>query len=237
VHLPGVALESWYDVGGSGPDDVWFIGFGEAVRWDGSALRATYPRSGTILSGVWAWSRDDAWLVGMEGTIRHWTGGDEFGPYWEAVPGGEELILEGVWGSGPNDIWMVGFDTLSTPSLLHWDGSGVTAAGPDVLALGVWGAAADDVWVVGASTLHWDGVSWSAVPGGAARALEGVHGSASTNVWAVGVLGTTVHWNGAEWTPIESPAGTQLNGVWTSSPDDAWAVGMDGVILHRSSSP
>jgi hypothetical protein len=72
--------------------------------------------------------------------------------------------------------------------------------------------------------------------------LKGVWGSSSSDVYAVGNLGTILHYNGNAWTGVL--IGTDdLFGVWGSpsrdsngNANDIYAVGEDGAILHYNGS-
>ena len=73
----------------------------------------------------------------------------------------------------------------------------------------------------------WELVAVPDIPGGW---LTGVSGSASDDVWAVGVIDESVppiamHWDGATWSSVDTPVRGTLNDVLTFGPDDAWAVG------------
>ena len=106
-----------------------------------------------------------------------------------------------------------------------------------------------EAWAVGnqgagARTLreHWDGRTWTVVPGpdpGQGNTLEAVDGTSSSDVWAVGATfdgvsdhGLIQHWDGAQWVLSPNPAGAGLTGVAVLSPTDAWAVGEAQTILH-----
>lgn len=120
------------------------------------------------------------------------------------------------------------------------------------LFVGVDARSATDVWAVGRAehssqpgqrplVARWNGTSWALVGNPALSgdgSLQGVHGSASNNVWAVGTraganqLGTplTERWNGSAWSVVSSPTpagatGANLEGVKTFSATSAWAVG------------
>jgi hypothetical protein len=145
--------------------------------------------------------------------------------------------LDGVWGSSPSDVFAVGSDG----TILHFDGavwSGMTS-GSTANLVGVFGASPSDVVVVGNdwAALHYDGVSWSAMttmdaPG---WALNGVWGSADTDIFAVGLegsqyplgLGVIAHYDGVSWSAMDAgtAAPSCLNAVWGSSHSDVFAVG------------
>lgn len=61
-----------------------------------------------------------------------------------------------------------------------------------------------------------------------------VWGTASNDVWAVGVGGVIVHYDGSTWTAVPSPTTNQLFGVWGTATDDVWAVGTE--IVHYDGS-
>lgn len=132
-----------------------------------------------------------------------------------------------------NDVWAVG-DGLGT-LIAHWNGSQwslVKSPSPGTAfnnLYGVAAASASDVWAVRSysndpqnqdvQTLieHWNGSSWSIVPGlnpGAqGNAFNAVTAVSASNVWAVGfsynstfVQQTLIeHWNGSAWSVVTSP--------------------------------
>ncbi|RPJ58448.1 MAG: hypothetical protein EHM12_07835 [Dehalococcoidia bacterium] len=73
---------------------------------------------------------------------------------------------------------------------------------------------------------------WTTMNSGTFRALRGIWGSASNDVWAVGGEGTILHYNGSTWASVTSPDSTTLTGVWGSSSTNVFAVGWNGTIIH-----
>jgi hypothetical protein len=68
------------------------------------------------------------------------------------------------------------------------------------------------------------------------RALHGVWGISSFNVFAVGDLGTIMHYNGGSWTIMDAGTSSNLYGVWGGSASDVFVVGDGGTILHYNGS-
>lgn len=119
------AMAGPYGVWGSGPGDVWVVGWnGEIVHWDGAAWSSVPSGTDQRLTDAWGSGPDDVWAVGDAGTILHWNG-----LAWSPVPSGTTLRLWGVWGSGPDDVWAAG--VLGT--ILHWDGVAWTRSTTDGL--------------------------------------------------------------------------------------------------------
>ena len=105
------------------------------------------------------------------------------------------------------------------------------------------GVAPDDVWAAGSwgndpLFMHWDGSSWSIVPGpaGATGNIYEMVAISSDDVWAVDALnGTGVgkfyHWDGSDWSIIpgqEIPGAVGIKrhgGLAAVGPCDLWAVG------------
>jgi hypothetical protein len=179
---------------------------------------------------------------------------------WRVVPAptagpGSTTTLQSVAAVSATDVWAVGTDYGSTTQTLivHWDGQGwQRVPSPNVpdagnYLEGVDAVAANDVWAVGTYydsfnftnaplILHWNGTSWSVVPGptlsGSAQ-LRDVAARAADDVWAVGSSNTDgpliVHWNGTTWVQVPPPPGTgngSLEAVTALAPNDAWAVGI-----------
>ena len=174
-------------------------------------------------------------------------------------PGGWGNIVWALSARTDRDAWAVGAQatfTSNDPLALHWDGTSWTSvpvqspvpdcedgniqwAGNslnDVDAL-----AANDVWAVGGDcwgihTLaeHWNGSSWSIVPGAQVPAgewatLYGVEAVSGSNVWAVGYAGSESplmeHWNGQAWSIVSVPGQGYLGDMASTGPTDVWAVG------------
>jgi len=63
-----------------------------------------------------------------------------------------------------------------------------------------------------------------------------VWGSSSSDIFAVGQIGTIVHFDGHTWSPMTSGTQKVLYDVWGSSGSDVWAVGYNGTILRYDGS-
>jgi hypothetical protein len=117
---------------------------GAAVDWTQVDSKAT-----ANLRGIWGSSGDDVWVVGDNGTIRHFRANATEA---EVVESRTRMNLTAVWGSGPNDVWIIG----DHGTILHFDGktwSESVAALPmgrtKPSLFGIWGSGPDDVWIVG----------------------------------------------------------------------------------------
>lgn len=245
----------------------------------GSSLHVVAPPTvagSDSLNGVDVRTESDAWAVGSTQTQTdqqtislRWDG---TGWTQVATPDvdGHDPVLQDVVGLGASDAWAVGSSTTVSGDhqtlALHWDGGSWTQAGTpnprrDDYLLAVDGVASGDVWAVGyhigqglrlpqSLALHWDGVSWSAVPtpavGTTGNLLEDVVAIASDDVWAVGSSGGTrlhplaLHWDGASWKVVRRGLGSlvaaNFEGVTAAGPHDVWAVGsyLNGQGKNRS---
>ena len=108
-----------------------------------------------------------------------------------------------------------------------------------------------DIWAVGTTNLdtssdtplavHFDGMSWSAVPTPTLKGrndFDGVAAVASNDVWAVGAQDISStgfaqplieHWDGTSWSVVSSPKLKQdgaLEAVTAISTNNVWAVGL-----------
>jgi hypothetical protein len=130
-----------------------------------------------------------------------------------ASPGTQDNQLQGVAVLSACDAWAVGFDSD--------DPSNDPSRRVDKALIE-----------------HWDGTSWTVVPGPEPGSLQdhltGVRAVSATNVWAVGYADNgvgprtfIVHWNGTAWTrvPSPNPGNSALTSVRFVSAKDGWAVG------------
>jgi hypothetical protein len=250
VSSPGTASLS--DVAAIAPDDVWAVGQGLSMHWDGTAWSLVpIPAVGyaIFLDGVAALGPDDVWAAGDYLTpplyrtyIIHWHAG-----HWTLVDSpnpGDYNFLRAVSAISPNDVWAAGdysagsgYRTLT----MHWNGiawSVVPSPSPDASDNRLYDIAAissNDVWAVGSYrgdvfglSMHWDGSAWQVVPTFPLNPVggAGVDGVAANDVWAVGGR-SIVRWDGSQWNLVSSPAppNSYLVKVKVLAADDAWAVG------------
>jgi hypothetical protein len=69
-------------------------------------------------------------------------------------------------------------------------------------------------------------VSWTPSPDEAPGSLFGVHGTATDDVWVVGLTGRVRHWDGTSWSTMSLGGTTaRLTHVWAVARDQAWASG------------
>ncbi len=211
-----------------GPEDVWLTADGARVlHFDGSEWTEIVLETNDTMSGIWAFARDDMWMVGGDTLARYdgstWTITD----FTQESPGIEGLTS--IWGSAPDDVWVVG--TQSTAA--HWNGSvwqRYIAAGTENTA--VWGSGPSDVYVVGIfDVAHWNGNSFEEVDVGI-HSAEGVWGFAEDDVWAVDGNEEVAHFDGLAWTTTELDVFGGPSTLWGLAPDDLWGVGSFGSIVH-----
>jgi hypothetical protein len=209
--------------------DVWAVGSVASVvserpvllHWDGSSWRSVVGADGdgrSTLTGIKAFSRDDAWAVGTQDElsaksrplIEHWDG-RRWARIEDHVPAGS--TISAISGVATNDLWIAGARRNrygnNAPLLEHWDGHVWTIAkqpryatpptdGGDLTAIAT--ISSRDAWAVGSKEstqllLHWDGSGWRIVPlpktAGPASALTDVSAATSTDVWVTGASGTS----------------------------------------------
>jgi hypothetical protein len=117
----------------------------------------------------------------------------------------------------------------------HWS---VMWTGEPGSFFGVWGSSALDVFASGDQPLsgmflHYDGSSWSPVPGvPSTDYLSAIWGSSATDVYAAGIVsagadsGTILHYDGSDWSAAPGiPPTCGFSSIWGSSATDVFAVG------------
>jgi hypothetical protein len=68
---------------------------------------------------------------------------------------------------------------------------------------------------------------------GTTKSLEGVWGSSSADVYAVGSAGTILHYDGNAWNTVDDEyTGETLYSIWGNPPSDVYAVDAEPIILH-----
>ncbi len=74
--------------------------------------------------------------------------------------------------------------------------------------------------------------TWTAVPSGTTRDLEGAWGGSASDFWAVGRSGTILRQNGAGWSTVTTGFTQNLFAVGGTGANDVWAVGASGPVTH-----
>ena len=224
-------------------DQVWIVGeIGTILHWDGTTwdVRSVTDVDLHAVRGI---SADDIWAVGDAGTTFRWSG-DGWG---ERIPPTVSDDFYGVWPVSHDEAWATG---CCSP-ILHWDGSSwqrVPVGMMGATGRGAWASGPSDVWVVGediwaslpdghdaTGMLHWDGVSWNAVPvEGETSHYLAVWGASPDAIWAGGWNRNLARWDGATWTGTElgGGLGSMYYGIWGASSHDLWIVGNEKTILH-----
>lgn len=222
------------------------VGDGDVrTRWNGVSWT---PEGGTVIGGA-TWratfmvTASDQWIVGdvaapnLYASIARWNG-----VAWTAFAAPNvpiTLDLNSVYMLSSSDGWAVG----DGGAIIRWNGSSWNSVASPIAApndiRGVWLASSSEGWAVGDSgqILRWNGANWNfyqTAP--VATQLNQVHGSSSSNVFAVGndpdgaggLPPVIVRSTGATWASI-SPAGVadnvHLYGVFAVNPSLAFAVG------------
>jgi hypothetical protein len=193
-------------------------------EWQGPASQ------GKALYGVWGNSSSDAFAVGEDGVILHYDGSE-----WTAMDSGVTDDINDVWASGTNDVYAV----TQNGDILHYDGGGwtSTASGTSYL-YGIWGTGPSDIFATGyMSVVHYDGTSWTTMTGlpTVPGMLLDAWGSASDDVFVVGVFGAIIHYDGTDWTQMDSGysgANEDIWGVWGTASNDVYAASRMGVLKY-----
>jgi hypothetical protein len=159
------------------PDDVWAVGGVRAkkdgddsqpiaVRWDGDQwLRVELPAlTDASLDDVAVRAADDVWIVGSVSRpprplVLHWNGRSwRVDKLSKLVPA--DSALSSVVAISTNNVWVTGTDNLG---LVDYD---------------------VPLWARDQLMLHWDGLRWKEVSGGASEG-EALDASSTGAVWAL----------------------------------------------------
>ena len=235
--------------------------------------------AGTSATDVWAVGYQSSASNATQALIEHWNG-SSWNAVPAPDLGKDSGQLNGVAAVTASDAWAVGTSTTNgganTPSIQHalvehWDGktwSNATTlapapAGANYSQLNAVAAlSSSDVWVAGTSygqsphqpfIEHWNGRSWTVVPGAASSSdfnvfsvFSALAAISANDIWGVGTgpqasgLGcgylqgvAMQHWNGTRWSavPFPNPAPDKyaqsfaFASVAAASSHDVWAVG------------
>ncbi len=119
-----------------------------------------------------------------------------------------------------------------------WNAS--TMPGPSIGQKRLWCAPSGDIFIVSSlrpindfNIQHYNGNQWTVMESpDASGNLEGIWGTSSNDVFAVGDGGVILHHDGSAWKQMESHTIEDLFDVRGFSPSDVYAVGRNGTFLH-----
>ena len=253
--LPAGATGDLTAIGGTGPGDLWAVGF----QLSADALQESL---------LFEHFDGTSWQIVPFPTENA-----------ACDPNVSDCFLDpaAVSATSPHDVWVVGTVREPNPTanlIAHWDGAAwsvvpapcldgkkVSACSGNSINLneltGVTAISGSDAWASGSEgnvdgmnfhipyVLHWNGTEWSLVKtpnrGGEGSLLRGITALSSTDVWAVGqtqglngaIKPLTEQFNGSTWSLVDSPApgsahGTpvdSLSGVTSPAAGTVFAVG------------
>ncbi len=187
---------------------------------------------GDTQTGVWAADASNIWTISEHGLVTHYNGSRFL--VQAALPGQR---LTGIAGRDASHVTVVAEDD----TLLRFDGTSWrrdSGSGPG--ASGLWQSAADRLWV-GAPDGRirvWSGSGWSAQspPAAAGTRFLAVHGTAESNIWAVGDNHSVVQWDGTSWRDRRIAAASELVGVFGLDASRLWTVSRDGYVWQWNGS-
>jgi hypothetical protein len=181
----------------SAAGQAWAVGAADTIATNVGAVLNTWTkqRQGPTqrsLYGVGVVSPHEAWAVGDNGTIMHYTGGT-----WVPVASNTTQSLNRIQVLDANDIYAVGYQVI-----LHWDGSAwstVYTPGQNVAALAMTGPGTG--WAVGQGGWIWrcTGGTWAPFTSPTASNLWTVALDSPNHGWAAGSEGVLLEWNGTSW--------------------------------------
>lgn len=232
---------TWYDVSGTGPDDVWIVGACEdefsflpslcTLHWDGLAWHDASPPSitayGEESTSIWA-ADDGKVYLSSEATALVF---DDHS--WRVAPQAPASLAGIHGGAGDTVLWAGAQGFMG-----RWDGHGlveISSGHRDTLNAIV---GEDDGGVVAVGGDHTrvhrsDGTSWWTEPtpiaephwDGLSKGLTGAW-AADGEIWVVG-HGVVLRHDGGSWSE-ELDSGSHW-GVWGDGGDRVWVAGLDSL--------
>jgi hypothetical protein len=160
----------------------------------------------------------------------HWDGTS-----WTRIPSPNPVAfvnrLVVVKAFAPDDVWASGFAEAVdgqpfTNFTLRWNGTSWSqVATPDPAMMVVGGSSGSDVWFMGAAAWHWNGSSFTQVPGPVSRTVTAISPTAAWGISAANGA-TLTRWNGSTWSTFQVlPSNDWFSALTALSANDVWAVG------------
>ncbi len=229
-------------INGTSDTDIWVSSAnGPIMHFDGQAWE-TFELNRTAYFDLLVFGPDSV-LTGLGLTrLAHYDGSS-----WSALELGVPGFTGRMWGTSPCNMWTMGghgfwlnnrgsgWERVDKP--FGWEGE-------------LWGTGPNDMFTSGSELVyyldilvpagrigHWNGTEWTEVWREEYRDIEGLWGSGSDDVFAVGGLdpgeSLVLHFDGESWTEMPMPEHqAKLYTVFGFAPNDVYAAGLAGIIMH-----
>jgi photosystem II stability/assembly factor-like uncharacterized protein len=149
VYFDGTACREMDNTGASlnalcgfGPSQVYAVGLGVVMHYNGSSWISIRENPQEILHDIWGTSPNNLYAVGDAGTVLHYDGAT-----WQEMPSGVSDNLYGIWGASADSIFVVGAGGL----IRGWNGSAWSTliSGTEFDLHDLVATQDGDIWVVG----------------------------------------------------------------------------------------
>ena len=240
-QIKGYKLHPGFNgVWASSSTDVYLVGrvslaggggwVGAVLQYDGTSWRQLATGYRHQMTAVWGYGVSD-FYAGSDGgrLVRHEAGQST---EMDLRPHGCVQIYN-LWGASGTDVF------VACGGVFRAQGSSVTKISAAPMR-SVWGSSATSVVGVGkgGAAGRFDGVKWIPQASGTTLDLHGVHGSSSTNIYAVGGMrdgysGVVLRHDGKGWSVAQTYTGRSIHAVWVGGPKQVYAVGVQRVSGKR----
>ncbi len=196
TRQPSGTSEPLHGVWGRNAMDVYAVGRGTLLHFDGAAWRALpSPDPGDLLA-IWGAPTGELLVAKANGRVvtNPKTAQGGWAPVSSpASKAGKKFRRVSFWSDRPSNVWLV---WEGYPEALRWDGRAFTPAGAVsgfTQPSAVWATSERDVYLTGydsarrqSALAHWDGASWTVEAIGTSSEARGICGVPGRGLWVVG---------------------------------------------------
>jgi hypothetical protein len=206
-----VGIYELYSIIGFNDNDIWFVGDGDLIQWNGSQFAAkaffatSLPFDGQVRK-IWGTDKSNLFCVGRTGSIYHINGN-----IWTKMTSNTTVDLQDIWGIDATHIWTTGTNVSDGHCIvLQCDGTSWTtiydnANKPPNEVQGF-----SSVWTDQTKQIYLTGQSWIRLMNlgdGSFQLLDNqsqwaalrVRGTSRNDIFQVGYGGEGLHFNGVSW--------------------------------------
>jgi hypothetical protein len=175
---------------------------------------------GNALNGVFFVDADNAFAVGLKGSIARYSSGE-----WTVMESNTTHNLWKVWGYDVNNVFAVGTDG----TVMRYDGTSWTRMNQSLdtgILQAVWGTSPNDLFV-GSNNgviLHYDGAKWTSSDELSEGYITGILGFSANNIYAISNIGQIFRFDGTRWSLNEDLGDYNLwlTGIWGDAADNIY---------------
>jgi hypothetical protein len=221
-----VGIYELYSITGFNDNDIWFVGDGDLIQWNGTQFAAkaifatSLPFDGQVRK-IWGTDKSNLFCVGRTGSIYHINGNA-----WTKMTSNITVDLQDIWGIDATHIWATGTNVSDGHCIvLQCDGTSWTTIYDNANKPPNQILYFSTIWTNTSRSIYLDGGGLykltlnnynfgSQIETGLMYAASSIRGNSQNDIFDVTTGGEVAHYNGSSWYYYLDVQAFNRSGAW-----------------------